>query len=98
MRVDVGNEIVPAVADSYESNEDLTSWTFKLNPNAKFSDGTPITADDVKWTWTWFCNPASKSVGADRIASIVVGADAVRDGSRSDRGDRRRRSGRSPST
>jgi len=77
-RVEIGNQIVPGVADSWESNEDLTSWTFHLNPNAKFSDGTPITADDVKWTWEWFSNPASASVGSDRIASTIVGYDAMR--------------------
>ncbi|MGH2562449.1 MAG: ABC transporter substrate-binding protein [Thermomicrobiales bacterium] len=79
-RVDAGNQIVPGVADSWESDPELTSWTFKLNPNAKFSDGTPITADDVKWTWDWYSNPASKSVGPERIANTIVGFDAVRDG------------------
>jgi ABC-type transport system substrate-binding protein len=79
-RVDVGNEIVPGVADSWESNPEMTSWTFKLNPNAKFSDGTPITADDVKWTWERFANPESKSVGADSIVGTVVGFDAVSGG------------------
>jgi ABC-type transport system substrate-binding protein len=81
MRVAAGNEIVPGVADSYEANADMTSWTFKLNPNAKFSDGTPITADDVKWSWEHFANPASKSVGADRIVNTVKGYDAVAGGS-----------------
>ena len=79
-RVDTGNQIVPGVADSWEASEDQASWTFKLNPNAMFSDGTPITADDVKWTWEWFCNPNSKSIGADSIATTVSGFDAVRSG------------------
>ena len=26
------------------------SVTFKLKPTAKFWDGTPVTADDVKWS------------------------------------------------
>lgn len=77
-RVEAGNEIVPGVADTWEANADLTSWTFKLNPNAKFSDGSPITADDVKWTWEWFSRPASASVGSERIANTIVGYDAVR--------------------
>ena len=76
-RVD-GSEIVPGVADTWEANEDLTSWTFHLNPNAMFSDGTPITADDVKWTWEWFSRPVSASVGSDRIANTIVGYEAVR--------------------
>ena len=39
-------ELVPAAADSYQVNKDLTEWTF-LNKNAKFSDGTPMDANDV---------------------------------------------------
>ena len=31
-------------AESYEVSEDGLTWTFKLNPNAKWSDGEPITA------------------------------------------------------
>jgi len=29
----------------------MTTLTFKLNPAAKWSDGTPVTADDVAYTW-----------------------------------------------
>ena len=44
-------ELVPSVADSYTVNKDLTEWTFKLNPNNKFSDGTPLDANDVVLTF-----------------------------------------------
>jgi ABC-type transport system substrate-binding protein len=44
-------ELVPSVADSYTVNNDLTEWTFKLNPNNKFSDGTPLDANDVVLTF-----------------------------------------------
>jgi peptide/nickel transport system substrate-binding protein len=38
----------PALAASWESNDDGTVWTFKLNTNAKWQhDGSPLTADDV---------------------------------------------------
>ena len=38
----------PALATSWEANEDGTVWTFKLNTNAKWQhDGSPFTADDV---------------------------------------------------
>jgi ABC-type transport system substrate-binding protein len=43
-----------------------------------FSDGTPITADDVKWTWEWFTRPVSASVGSERISNTIVGYDDVR--------------------
>lgn len=80
VRVDVGAQLVPGIADTWEANEDLTSWTFNLNPDATFSDGTPITAEEVKWTWDWFTNPASNSIGSDVIVSTVAGYDAVRNG------------------
>ena len=64
-RMTLDEEIGPGVADTWESNADATVWTFHLNPNAKFSDGTPITADDVIWSWSWIGNPASKSTSPD---------------------------------
>src|SRR5215212_9917091 len=38
-------------AESYEVSEDGLTWTFKLNPNARWSDGEPITASD--WVYSW---------------------------------------------
>jgi oligopeptide transport system substrate-binding protein len=74
-RVNMDNELGPGLADSWESNEDKSVWTFKLNPNAKFSDGTPITGDDVKWTYSWVSNPASLAVSPDTFNRIAGYAD-----------------------
>lgn len=79
-RVYMDETLGPGVADSWESNEDKSVWTFKLNPNAMFSDGTPITADDVVWTYSWISNPASLSVSPDTFAKIV-GHEEVKAGS-----------------
>lgn len=38
-------EVVPALAESWEPNADLTSWTFRLRPGVTFHDGTPWNAD-----------------------------------------------------
>ncbi|HXV69991.1 MAG TPA: ABC transporter substrate-binding protein [Acidimicrobiia bacterium] len=38
---------VPVLADSWEPNADGDVWTFNLNPNATFHDGSPVTAEDV---------------------------------------------------
>lgn len=70
-RIGYDGELVPGVADTWESSEDKTVWTFHLNPNAMFSDGTPITGDDVKWTWSWISNPLSKSTGPDTFKNVV---------------------------
>ena len=42
--------IGPNIAASWEVNDDQTVLTFKLNPAAKFADGSPVEAKDVKWS------------------------------------------------
>lgn len=42
-----GTEVVPALAEEYESNEDLTEWTFTLREGVTFHDGTALDAGDV---------------------------------------------------
>lgn len=43
--------IEPLLAESWEVNADQTVFTFKLVSNAVFSDGTPVEAKDVKWSF-----------------------------------------------
>ena len=42
-----GTAVEPVLAESYEVNDDLTEWTFKLRPGVKFSDGSAFDANDV---------------------------------------------------
>jgi ABC-type transport system substrate-binding protein len=42
-----GTEVIPALAEEYESNEDLTEWTFTLREGVTFHDGTALDAGDV---------------------------------------------------
>ncbi len=45
------NEFEAAGAESWEVSEDGTVFTFHLRQDAKFADGTPITANDYKYTF-----------------------------------------------
>lgn len=46
-----GAEVEPALAETYESNEDLTEWTFTLRRGVKFHDGAALDANDVVATY-----------------------------------------------
>jgi peptide/nickel transport system substrate-binding protein len=51
----------PSIASEWSANADASEWTFKLNPNAKFSDGAPVTAADVVATMERLVNPDNNS-------------------------------------
>lgn len=48
---------VPSVAEKWEISPDGTKYTFHLRKDVKFSDGTPLTAEDVAFTYTALCDP-----------------------------------------
>jgi oligopeptide transport system substrate-binding protein len=51
---------LPGLAKSWESNEDGTQYTFHLRKTT-WSDGVPITADDVVYSWLRELNPETAS-------------------------------------
>ncbi|MCC7165277.1 MAG: ABC transporter substrate-binding protein [Anaerolineae bacterium] len=44
--------VTPYLAEGYEVSDDGLTYTVKLKPDLKFSDGSPITAEDVVYTFT----------------------------------------------
>ncbi|MGE7660589.1 peptide ABC transporter substrate-binding protein [Peribacillus sp. NPDC097197] len=50
-------EIVPAVAESWETSDDGKTLTFKLKDGLKWSNGDPITANDFEYAWKYALNP-----------------------------------------
>lgn len=52
--------IEPRLAESWE-NKDNAVWTFHLRPGITWSDGSPITAQDVVWSWQRLVTPATAS-------------------------------------
>lgn len=47
VRYDEKMELQADLADSWEASPDATTYTFQLNPDARFSDGTPVDAAAV---------------------------------------------------
>ena len=48
---------LPGAAAKWEASEDFTSWTFHLQPNAKWSDGIPVTAHDFVFSFRRLLSP-----------------------------------------
>ena len=68
------------LADSLEPSKDLKTWTLKLRPGIRFSNGDPLTADEVVKHTQWIKSNAglcSCSEDADNIASVTAGTDGL---------------------
>ena len=66
-------QLYPLLAEGpYEWNDDLTVMTVAIRPQAKWNDGTPVTADDVVATWeaSKLCGNNTYTAKADYIESI----------------------------
>lgn len=53
--------LVPVIAENYTLSPDGKTYTFTIRADAKFSDGTPVTAEDVVFTITKAQNASLKS-------------------------------------
>jgi len=65
----------PLLADGdYQWNADRTELTFKIKKAAKWSDGTPVTAEDVAYTWATHVkyNTSTGASNKDYIEDIVA--------------------------
>ncbi|MCA1257927.1 oligopeptide ABC transporter substrate-binding protein OppA [Enterobacter kobei] len=83
---DVDGHPAPGVAEKWE-NKDFKVWTFHLRKDAKWSDGTPVTAEDFVYSWQRLANPNTASPYASylqyghiaNIDDIIAGKKPVTD-------------------
>ena len=68
--LDDKGEVQPKLALSWDHSEDFKTWTFKLRPGVKFTDGTPFNAEAVKANFDRQKDPANKCRCAFYIAYI----------------------------
>lgn len=83
---DVDGKPSPGVAEKWE-NKDFKVWTFHLRKDAKWSDETPVTAQDFVYSWQRLANPNTASPYASylqyghivNIDDIIAGKKPVTD-------------------
>jgi peptide/nickel transport system substrate-binding protein len=66
----------PMLAESWQRIDDVT-WDFTLAPGHRFSDGQPVTADDVAWTYTSVIAEGSPSVSARQFRERFTRIEAL---------------------
>ncbi|PDO89929.1 peptide ABC transporter substrate-binding protein [Kosakonia sacchari] len=77
-------EIVPGVASKWQSSDNRT-WVFTLRDDARWSDGSPVTAEDFVYSWQRLVDPKTTSpfasfaalAGIANAKSITEGKEAV---------------------
>lgn len=74
--VEPGGEVVPGAAESWDVSEDGLVYTFTMNPDATWSNGDPVVADDFVWNWQRLLTPvaAGGEARAYEAQTGVVGA------------------------
>ncbi|NTU71854.1 MAG: peptide ABC transporter substrate-binding protein [Coriobacteriia bacterium] len=64
--------VIPAAAESWTPNADGSVWTFVLNKNGKFADGTPVKASDFIYSWNRIANPKTKNTLTKEVDPSVI--------------------------
>ena len=57
-----GTGVLPATADRWTVSRDGTVYTFHIRSDAKWSDGTAVTAQDFEWTYKRLLTPSTSAL------------------------------------
>lgn len=72
VEVDQDGHLVGAIAESWDITDGGSAWTFKIRPEAGFSDGTTISADDVKWSIDRMKEGQALKAGLANVTEVTV--------------------------
>jgi peptide/nickel transport system substrate-binding protein len=75
---DSTGEAIPWLAKEWSHSPDGLEWRFTLRDNAKWQDGQPVTADDVKFSFDYVTTGAAASIS--RLAPSLDLKEVVTDG------------------
>lgn len=83
-QMDASGAAIAAIAESWETSDDGLTWTFHLRKDAKWSNGTPVTAKDFVFGWQRAVDPDVASEYAYMLSDIgqVKNAAEIIDGTK----------------
>jgi ABC-type transport system substrate-binding protein len=70
---DEQGNLVPSLCTDWSVSEDGLTYTLTIDPQAIFSDGTQVTAADLKFSWEYLCWPETASWSSSLLAEPIVG-------------------------
>ncbi|MFD0620959.1 ABC transporter substrate-binding protein [Paenibacillus sp. GCM10027629] len=79
VKVDEKGLPIPGLAEKWDISEDQLTYTYHLRKDLKFSDGSPLTAEDVAFTWTILHDKAYDGQ-YDILSTNVKGGKAYKEG------------------
>jgi len=62
----------PVLATSWKPNADASAWTFTIRQGVKFSDGSPLTVDDVVYTFKTQCDPKNAANALSAFGGVLL--------------------------
>jgi peptide/nickel transport system substrate-binding protein len=76
--LDKDGKLQPGVCTKWTVSDDGLKYTLTMDPNAKFSDGSKVTAADLKFSWEYLTDPTTKAGLATYVTLPIAGyADMV---------------------
>jgi oligopeptide transport system substrate-binding protein len=84
---DAEGNVIPGVATEWEVSEDGLTYTFRLRPEARWSNGEPVTAQDFVFAWQRAASPELASpyswymelMQLENVSEVIAGERPVED-------------------
>lgn len=77
VKAEPNGDLEPAVASEYTVSDDAMSITFTLRDGVKFSDGTEVTAEDVKYSIERYADIQGSESAFSDFREVVINADGT---------------------
>ena len=69
--------LIPVLATSWVSNDELSEWTYHLRQGVKFHNGQEMTSADVVWSVNYILDPDNAGRGHGDLSPIIASMEAV---------------------